>query len=408
MSDRRRRGPLSPHAQPMARRAFLAHAGAALFSSALAGCSVAVRNRRPPTATPALQLEPLRATTSRITAITVCTRPFRAQGPRLDVEQLSSGKTIVHNYGHGGSGWSLSWGSSTIAVKKALATGERQVAVIGCGALGLTSASLLQRAGARVTIYAKELPPNVRSSLATGLWTPDSRICLEQHATPAFKQLWEGMARRSFATYQTLLGLPADPVEFIDEYWVSDSAGAAQRGLPPDDPRPRFAELQRELIPDLIMGGEEFAPGRHALGARYLRREGLMMFNLTAYTRLLMSDFLENGGQIRIDEFHTLADLGRVRERTLINATGYGARALFNDQTITPVRGQLTRAIPEPAIHYGLIYKGVAFVPRRDGLVFQVIGDSDYYGFNDETTVPDRAEGERAVNTIRELFEPVA
>jgi D-amino-acid oxidase len=72
------------------------------------------------------------------------------------------------------------------------------------------------------------------------------------------------------------------------------------------------------------------------------------------------------------------------------------------------VRGQLTRAIPEPAIHYGLIYKGVAFVPRRDGLVFQVIGDSDYYGFNDETTVPDRAEGERAVNTIRELFEPVA
>ena len=36
---------------------------------------------------------------------------------------------------------------------------ETPVAVIGCGALGLTSAILLQQAGARVTIYAKERPP---------------------------------------------------------------------------------------------------------------------------------------------------------------------------------------------------------------------------------------------------------
>ena len=81
-----------------------------------------------------LRLPPLRAATDRITRITVCTRPFRAQGPRLDVEQIGD-KTIVHNYGHGGSGWSLSWGSSTIAVQKAMATGVRDIAVIGCGAL---------------------------------------------------------------------------------------------------------------------------------------------------------------------------------------------------------------------------------------------------------------------------------
>ena len=159
--------------------------------------------RRP---TPTLQLAPLHASPDRITAITVCTRPFRAQGPRLDVEQVGQ-KTVIHNYGHGGSGWSLSWGSSGIAVQKAMATGERDIAVIGCGALGLTSGLLLQRAGGHVTIYAKELPPNVRSSLATGLWTPDSRICFEEYATPAFKQLWESMARQSFRTYQTLLGL---------------------------------------------------------------------------------------------------------------------------------------------------------------------------------------------------------
>src|ERR1017187_9370042 len=153
------------------------------------------------------ELMPIRAQTDRIFRVTVCLRPFRAAGPRLDVERVGE-KTVVHNYGHGGSGWSLSWGSSSIVVEKAMAVGERDVAVIGCGALGLTSAILLQRAGAKVTIYAKELPPNVRSSLATGLWTPDSRICFEQHATPAFKQTWQSMTRHSFRMYQNMLGLP--------------------------------------------------------------------------------------------------------------------------------------------------------------------------------------------------------
>jgi len=65
-----------------------------------------------------------------------------------------------------------------------LATGERDFAVIGCGAIGLTTAVLLARAGARVTIYAKELPPFTRSSWATGAFSPDSRIALAEYATP--------------------------------------------------------------------------------------------------------------------------------------------------------------------------------------------------------------------------------
>ena len=43
-------------------------------------------------------------------------------------------------------------------------------------------------------------------------------------------------------------------------------------------------------------------------------------------------------------------------------------------------------------------------IPRRDGLVFQVIGESDYYGFNDDTAIPDRAEAEHAVGTIAGLY----
>ena len=120
-------------------------------------------------------LAPFRADVERITKITVCTRPFRSVGPRIEAEKVGD-KLVVHNYGHGGSGWSLSWGSGQMALDLALAgrdPASTEIAVIGCGALGLTSAILAQRAGAKsVTIYAKDLPAETRSSNATGSWTP--------------------------------------------------------------------------------------------------------------------------------------------------------------------------------------------------------------------------------------------
>jgi D-amino-acid oxidase len=37
-------------------------------------------------------------------------RPFRKSGVRLESEKLHDGRTVIHNYGHGGSGFTLSWG----------------------------------------------------------------------------------------------------------------------------------------------------------------------------------------------------------------------------------------------------------------------------------------------------------
>jgi len=312
---------------------------------------------------------------------------------------------VVHNYGHGGSGWSLSWGTGSLTAEKVLATGERNVAVIGCGAIGLTSAIQLQRAGAHVTIYAKDLPPNVRSSMATGLYTPDSRIALEGHATPEFKRTWEQMARETFSTFQSFLGTAGTPVEFVDTYSVTDTEAPRRRD---ESGRPAFAELQRELTPDLLPNRVEYQPGRHPFGQRFARRNTQLMFNLASYSRVLMQEFEASGGRVEITEFHTANDFQQLKERTIVNATGYGARALLNDQSIVPVRGQLTRLIPQPDVTYGVSYKDVSFVPRRDGFVVQVVGDSDYYGYGIEAADPDRAEAEHGVTTIAGLFEPIA
>ena len=37
-------------------------------------------------------------------------RPFRRSGVCLRRDQLADGRTLIHNYGHGGSGFTLSWG----------------------------------------------------------------------------------------------------------------------------------------------------------------------------------------------------------------------------------------------------------------------------------------------------------
>src|ERR1700710_1155752 len=91
------------------------------------GC--AVKPVAPPHSTLAIEdippkLAPIRAHADRLFDITVCLRPFRAQGPRLETETLGD-TLVVHNYGHGGSGWSLSWGSGTIAVQKAMAASPK-------------------------------------------------------------------------------------------------------------------------------------------------------------------------------------------------------------------------------------------------------------------------------------------
>ena len=358
------------------------------------------------------KLMPIRAQVDRIFRVTVCLRPFRAAGPRLDVERVGD-KTVVHNYGHGGSGWSLSWGSSSIAVEKAMAAAEREaareVAVIGCGALGLTSAILLQRAGAKVTIYAKERPPDVRSARATGSFTPDSRIALTNAVSPDFPALWEKMCRTSFHTYESYLGMAGNPVEWTDRYNLSD-AGRGQAAANP--PRPEanndaalsFAHYQ-DRVSDLTPRNQDLAPGSHPFPTRYASRSSNLTFNIASYARQLVTDFLIEGGKIERVEFHSPSELNQVAQKVVINATGYGARALWQDESIVPVRGQIAWLIPQPEVNYAVIYKGVYILSRRDGIVVQDQGIGDMEGYNDTNENPDRAAAESAVRVVAELYE---
>jgi glycine/D-amino acid oxidase-like deaminating enzyme len=327
----------------------------------------------------------------------VCTRPFRAQGPRIESERIGR-KSVVHNYGHGGSGWSLSWGSGQIAVEMAKAAGRKEIAVIGCGAIGLTTALVAQQAGMRVTIYAKERPPYARSHRATGAWTPDSRICTEQFA-PNFAKQWETMARYSFRRYQSLLGVAGDPIEWRDMYSLSDVPFGTPQ-LSAESGEPEYPNFENELIQDITP--QAVTVGTHPFPAPYVQRRSTLLFNIAEYTRLLMADFLANGGVMETFALQDKSDFAAIDERTIINCTGYGARALLADDSIIPVRGQTAKLMPQPELDYGFYYNSrhVAVYPRRDGLLVQAQAEGD---FNNDAENLNPEESIAAVQRIGEI-----
>ncbi|WP_213086212.1 FAD-dependent oxidoreductase [Roseateles sp. DAIF2] len=348
----------------------------------------------------------MRASADRVIDIAVCTRPFRPQGPRLEAERLH-GKHLVHHYGHGGAGWSLSWGSARAVlplIQAGVAGGRQQqqrIAVIGGGAIGLTSARVAQRAGLRVRIYCKDLPPDVPSSAATGMWSPDSRFCTEQEATPALCSQWEQMARSSFRTWQSLLGLPGDPVQWRDGYLLSDLPFDQDAGGYPVG-EPDYPDLMARL-PDIRPRSVLLRPDEHPFRQPHVRRFTQMMFNLSVYQRLLLEDFLREGGEIVRREFESPRQIAGLPEPVVVNCTGYGARALFGDQSLVPVKGQTARLVPQPEIDYALIYRGHGLVvlPRRDGLLVATHGEGDY-GNADRT--PDRGQTLAAVERVAGVY----
>ncbi|MEL6325235.1 MAG: FAD-dependent oxidoreductase [Pseudomonadota bacterium] len=345
-------------------------------------------------------LKPLDLSVDNLIKITVCTRPFRAAGPRLEAE-TSGGKTVVHNYGHGGAGWSLAWGYAEDARDLVAAGRPKSVAVLGAGAIGLTTAIAIAETGADVTIFARDLPMESRSARATGVWSPSSRIGFKSAVDPDFPARWADLARRSYARHLRYVGRAGDPVEFTPRYYIRSQA-----------PEPSLA--------DLPMGGDDFLHLGRTLGGlappwreRHSYpfpseagvRGGLVMtFNIAEYTHQLMDDFLAMGGQIVRADIASRVDLARLPGDVVVNCAGYGAKTLLDDASLVPVRGQIAWLAPQTDRRYGVFHRNVTALSRRDGLLIQESGGNDYFGFGDDSETPNRDEFLAAQTKVAPMF----
>jgi len=113
-----------------------------------------------------------------------------------------------------------------------------------------------------------------------------------------------------------------------------------------------FAELQREMTPEIGPRPQDLAPGSHSFPVPYVRRGTNMMFNLIAYQRLLLSDFRAAGGMVEQREFHE-PRISRICRR---NASSlhriWCARFVQRPEHRSGARTAYA-LVPQPEVNYG-------------------------------------------------------
>jgi D-amino-acid oxidase len=350
----------------MDRRTVLKTGSMGLLGIGLGGCAT----NRPARTSPArarVNLPPVIASWDRVIRTTVGLRPHRTSGFRLGAEKLDA-KTVIHNYGHGGSGHSLGWGTGYLAAELAMAHQDRRAAVLGCGTVGLTAARQLQRRGFDVTIYTLSVPPDTTSNMAWAAFTPTSGLISGERPAE-----WDGQFSRAVEIAYRQLQLLAGPnygISWIDGYTMTNElpgSGGGQGGAgtpnPPLPPAPRAGQIVLQ-------------PGEHPFPTKYATCRPNMRIEPSIYLDALVRDFLLFGGRIVIRKFDTPRDLMSLDESLIINSTGLGSRALFNDEHMMPVKGQLTVLVPQAEVNYSVSTgarsdgrRGMSAMSRRDGIV---------------------------------------
>lgn len=325
-----------------------------------------------------------RVSMDAVIRVVVGHRPYRAGGFRIEREKFGN-KLVVHNYGHGGGGISLGWGSSALAVRQAADLVPGEVAVIGSGIMGLCTARLLQDAGWSVTIYTRDVYRHTTSNVAAGEWGP-AIPGPDEKADPGYIARLDWAARISHHAYTNLTGSKYG-VRWMELYELSDAD---------------FSQVTHSTFDDLFVYKAELSPGQHPFGNRHARRKVTMQIDPGTLLRQLTTDFQLAGGKFIIRNFIDQADLLTLPESVLFNCTGLGSAALFDDPALMPAKGQLVYLPVDPAVDYitigggrGLLY----MIPRRDVVI---LGSTYKRGDSSRNVEPD--ETERIVNEHRKLF----
>ncbi len=329
-----------------------------------------------------LPLRRVNVAADRVIRTVVGLRPYRDAGFVLRADRLDD-KLLIHNYGHGGGGITLSWGTAHLAMEMALAAEHRRCAVIGCGAVGLATARLMQRQGWEVTIYARDLPPDTTSNIAGAQWSPAS-VFDRNSVSPAFYGELERALQHSYRHFQQLVG-ERYGIRWVSNYMLNN------RPFREDDVLGRFAHLYPEL--------RDLGTDEHPFPAAYARHFNTMFIEPPVYLPAIMRDYFDSGGEIVVREFVTPADLALLVEPVIFNCTGLGSRELFGDQELLPAKGQLSVLLPQEGINYLMIYNGIYMFPRNDGVL---LGGT--FERNEWSMTPDAVAATRIVQEHQAFF----
>jgi D-amino-acid oxidase len=340
----------------------------------LSGCAT-VGTRTASGCTP---LAPVDADPSRLIRAVAGLRPYRASGFVVRAEPLGD-KRLVHNYGHGGGGITLSWGSAKLATELGLPGHSGPVAVLGAGVMGLSTARLVQEAGLPVTIYAAALPPDTTSNIAGGQFHPYA-VFREDSVTPEFKAQFTRALDYSWRRFQIMVG---------DDYGI--------RWLPTyiEDDAP-----EAQLLPNFPPVNRVLSRAEHPFPVDTVVRYDTLYVETGRYLRQSLRDVQIAGGRIEVRKFATPAELAALPESLVFNCTGLGSRELFGDADLRPARGQLAILEPQPEVRYAFTGRPGYMFPRADGIVLGGTFELDQWD-----TTPDPAAIARILRAHKRFFD---
>jgi len=242
----------------------------------------------------------------------------------------------------------------------------REVAVIGCGVIGLTSAIRLAEAGYRVRVVAKARSPDTTSDIAAAVWFP---FRTEQSDRA------QGWARE---TLGFLSGLASDPGAGVTLTPGIALSRAARMDPPPwHDAIADFRPARPDELPVGYAAGHVFA---------------VPVIRMPRHLAWLGDRLAALGGTAEIGREVTPADLDRLcaGHAAVVNCTGLGARDLVGDSDVFPIRGQIVRVAPGHARRFVQGAEGEAdvtyVIPRPDCTVLGGTTDRDAWD-----TTPDPA-----------------
>jgi glycine/D-amino acid oxidase-like deaminating enzyme len=340
----------------------------------LSGCAT-VGNRRLENCTP---LPPVQVDASRVIRTMAGLRPYRRSGFVVRAEQLGE-KRLVHNYGHGGGGITLSWGTSKLATELGLQGHTGPVAVIGSGVMGLSTARLVQEAGFPVTIYAAALPPDTTSNIAGGQFHPYA-VFRDDEVTPEFRTQFARALDYSWRRFQIMVG---------DDYGIRWLPTYVETDTPESMPVANFPPVNRLLTQT-----------EHPFPLQNVLHYDTMYVETGRYLRQMMRDVQIAGGKFEVRKFATPADIASLPEALVFNCTGLGSRDLFNDQDLHPARGQLAILEPQPEIQYAVTGGPGYMFPRPDGIILGGTFELDQWDANPQ---PDTIA--RIISSQKRFFE---
>lgn len=344
------------------RRAFVATGSAAVLS----GCATTATRRS--RIADCSALIPVNVDAGRVIRTVAGLRPYRASGFVVRREQLAD-KALVHNYGHGGSGITLSWGSSRLAANLGLPGHNGAVAVIGAGALGLTTARLVQEAGFPVSVYAKALPPHTTSNIAGGQ-IQTAYLYEDAAVTPEWRAQLLAAMDYSWRRWQIMVG---------DEFGV--------RWLPTYE---EIEKLAPSPLDPYFPATKRLSQSEHPFPLDNIVRFETMYVETGHFLRQMMRDISIAGGRFDVREFATPQAISGLPEGLVFNCTGLGSRELFGDQELRPARGQLAILLPQPEIRYAFGGGPGYMFPRADGIILGGSFELDQYDASPDPTAISR------------------